>query len=193
MKKKIMIGIIIVVLCAGGYFTVQYFLNKDLENQRQELQEITDQYGTVEKESVSTIIHKFNVELNNVEDLNYAYDEYAAVQDGLYWYRLYEDIYCYLKPIEFTNNKNTDIVDIATIHYFKKSKDEQIALEYVKYLMKANNSELTDAEVETLMDDAKKLSSKGKKANNGKGISIGLLETEEVVEYQITRLYHSSK
>ena len=191
--KKVIIMVIVIVLCIGGYFGVKYFLDKDLENQKQELQDTINKYGAVEKESVSTIVHKFNTELNNAEGLNYADDEYATIQDNIYWYGLYEDIYCYLKPVEFANNKDNDIVDIATIHYSKNSKNEEKALEYVKYLIKANNSQLTDNEIKTLMDDAKRLSQDKKKANNGKGISVGLVETEEVVEYQITRLYDETK
>lgn len=190
--KKVIIIVVVIVLCIGGYFGIKYFLDKDLENQKQELQNTIDKYGTVEKESVSTIVHKFNTQLNSSEGLNYATDEYATVQDNLYWYGLYEDIYCYLKPVEFTNSKDKDVVDIATIHFSKNSKNEKTALEYVKYLMKANNPELTDNEIQTLMEDAKRLSPDRKKANNGKGISIGLLETEEVVEYQITRLYEQT-
>lgn len=193
-KREIIISLVIIILCVGGYFGVKYFLDKDLENQKQELQNTINKYGTVEKETVSSIVHKFNTELNNFEGSNYADDKYASVSDNLYWYALHGDtVYCYLKPIEFTGNKDNDIVDIATIHYKKGSENEKTALEYLKYLIKANNSELTDDEIKTLIDDAKRLSPEEKKANNGKGISVDLVETEEVSEYHITRLYEKIK
>lgn len=191
--KKVIIFVIIIILCLAGYFGVKYFLDKDLEKQKQELQDTINKYGTVEKESISSIVHKFNTELNNAKDLNYADDKYTSVSDNLYWYGLYEDIYCYLKPIEFTDNKDNDIADVTTIHFKKGSKNEETALKYVKYLIKANNSKLTDDEIKALIDDAKRLSTENKKANNSKGISIDLVETEEVVEYHITRLYDNTK
>lgn len=193
-KKEIIISLIIIILCVGVYFGVRFFLDKDLENQKQELQETINKYGTVEKESVSTIVHKFNTELNNFEGSNYADDKYSSISDNLYWYALNGDtVYCYFKPIEFTENKDNDIVDVATIHYKNGSENEKTALEYLKYLIKANNSELTDDEIKTLIDDAKRLSPDKKKANNGKGISVDLVETEKVSEYHITRLYEEIK
>lgn len=193
-NKGIIISLIIIILCIGGYFGFKYFLDKDLENQKQELQETINKYGTVEKETVSSIVHKFNTELNNFEGSNYADENYSSISDNLYWYALHGDtVYCYFKPIEFTENKDNDIVDIATIHYKRGAENEEIALEYLKYLIKANNSELTDDEIKTLIDDAKRLSPESKKANNGKGISVDLVETEEVSEYHITRLYEDIK
>lgn len=39
------------------------------------------------------------------------------------------------------------------------------------------------------MKEAKTLANDKKKANNGKGISVGFVKNEEVTEYQIIRLY----
>ena len=69
------------------------------------------------------------------------------------------------------------------------SDNEKIALKYVKALVKSNNDALTDADVDYLMKEAKTLANDKKKANNGKGISVGFVKNEEVTEYQIIRLY----
>ena len=61
-KKKIItiVCIIIIILAIGVYFAVDYFLDKDLEKQEQELQETIDEYGTVNEENVVTLVAKFN-------------------------------------------------------------------------------------------------------------------------------------
>lgn len=42
-----------ILLAVGGYFGVKNYINKDLENQKQELQETIKKYGYVEKENVT--------------------------------------------------------------------------------------------------------------------------------------------
>ena len=43
--------------------------------------------------------------------------------------------------------------------------------------------------INNLMKEAKNLSSDKKNANNGKGISVGYVNSGEVTEYQVVRLY----
>ncbi len=62
-------------------------------------------------------------------------------------------------------------------------------MEYVRHLIKANNNNITDAEIETLLEEAREKSSDGITANNGKGISIGYIENEDNYQYQVIRLY----
>ena len=188
-KKEIIISLIIIILCVGIYFGVRFFLDKDLENQKQELQETIDKYGTVEQETISEIVHKFNTELNNFEGSGYADDTYLSISNDMYWYGLTEDISCYFKPVEFTENKDNDILEFSAIHFETDFEDEETIKEYLKYLIKANNQELTDDEIKTLIDDAKTLSKDKKSANNGKGISVDFVKTEEVSEYHVKRLY----
>ena len=71
----------------------------------------------------------------------------------------------------------------------KTSKYETDAISYTKHLIKANNSEITDSEIDTLLEDAKTKINSGKTANNGKGISIGYTEKDEAYQYQVLRLY----
>ena len=60
---------------------------------------------------------------------------------------------------------------------------------YLKDLIKANNEELTEEEIEDLITSSKEFSEKSLTANNGKGISIGYLEMDDHYEYQIIRNY----
>lgn len=194
--KKVIISVIVLILCVGIVFGVKYFLDKDLENQKQELQETINKYGTVEKANVSTLIAKFNTEIkNNDSALNPAMEQFCTVdnENKLYWYGMYEDVSCYVQSVEFTGDKEKDIVDTMAIYCPKDSKNKEMALKYAKNLIKANNNELTDEEVDYLMNEAKAQSPNKKNANNGKGISVGILDAGDHYQYQIVRLYDIEK
>ena len=64
MKKKINIILTIIILSIFISVLVKYFFNKDLNNQRRELEKTILKYGYVEKESVSKSIKKLNKEVN---------------------------------------------------------------------------------------------------------------------------------
>lgn len=193
-EKNIIIACtIIILLSVIGYFGVTYFLNKDVEKQEQKLQNIIDNYGTVEKEPISTTIAKFNTEIMNNNVNKPAREDYLTIDNNQYWYGLYDDIYCYVIPEKFTGNKDVDITKLIAIYYPKKTKNEALALEYVKHLIKANNNNLTNAEIKELITEAKKLSKDKKTANNRKGIFVGILETETHFEYQVTRNFSLDK
>lgn len=187
-KITIIICVILVFLGIVGYFIVDYILDKDLEEQRQQLQSLIDQYGIVEEENVSTIVAKFNTKVMESSTQYPASDSYSSTENNLYWYSLHEDIYLCIKPFEFTGDREKDIVDMAAIHYTKGSQFENIATELAKSLIKANNSEITDEEVEKLITDAKEVSTEKKGANNGKGISVAFAENETDCEFQVVRL-----
>lgn len=98
-------------------------------------------------------------------------------------------IYLYIKPENFTENKDNDITETMTIQYSKNIEDETMVVNYVKALIKANNENLTDSDIDYLITEAKKLSNDKKTANNGKGISVGYVDNGEKIEYQVIRLY----
>lgn len=190
-KKKIItiVCIIIIILAIGVYFAVDYFLDKDLEKQEQELQETIDEYGTVNEENVVTLVAKFNTEVMD-NGLEYpASDDYFTVENDVYWYALYEDIYLYIEPLQYSGDTEKDIVDMTAINFPKDSENQDMALQFAKHLIKANNNELTDTEIDELIEEAKKASKDKKVANNGKGITVALAENETTYEYQIVRLY----
>lgn len=188
-KIAIIILIIIVVVLVGAYFGVSYFFDKESENQEQQLQESGEALGIVNEENVATLVAKFNTEVMENGPQYPASEDYFAVENGIYWYGLYEDIYLYVEPVNYTGNKEADIVDMMAIHFPKNSEHEDIALELAKNLVKINNSELTDEEIEQLIVQAQEVSKNKRVANNGKGITVALAENETNYEYQVVRIY----
>jgi len=191
-KITLIIFLLVIIIAVGGYFGVKYFLDKDLEKAKQELQETIEKYGYVEKESIETLVAKFNTEIKNNGMKYPASEEYLAVENDMYWYGMYEDISCYIVPEKFSNNKKQDIAEVMAIHFPKDSKNEKMAIKYAKSLIKANNSKLTDEDIDYLLSEAKKLSADKQAANNGKGISVSLAEADDHYEYQVIRVYQLS-
>lgn len=190
-KKIFIICIIFIVLSIGIYFSVNYLLNADLKKQEQELEDTIKKYGYVEKESVSIAIAKFNTEVM-ANGINFpANEDYLLIDESnnLYWYGLYDDIYCYIKPLNFTKNKDDDIAEITAIYYDKNTKNEEMVIKYVKSLLKASNENLSVDDINYLINEAKKLSPTKNTSNNGKGIFVGYLEESDHNEYQIIRNY----
>lgn len=71
----------------------------------------------------------------------------------------------------------------------KASKYNDEALTYAIKLIKANYNKATDAEIDTLLKEAKDKSNSGKTAYNGKGISVGYLDKDDYYQYQVLRFY----
>ena len=188
MKNKIIIGIAIIVLIIGSYFTVQFLVERDRKKAEMELQQNIEKYGFVEEENVKNLIDKFNKEIKKKQEIYLASEKYMTTKDEIYWYEIHNDIFCYVEAKEFTEDTSKDIAKTMAIYYDKGSKNEKMALKYVKYLLKANNSELTDEDIEYLIDEAKNKFGSQEVANNGKGICLGYVETEEHIEYQIIRM-----
>ena len=155
---------------------VKLYLNKDLENQRQKLQETQEKYGWVEKETVDVLVAKFNTEIVDSSSLNPASTDYLTEDNNQYWYGLIDGIYLVVVPEKYTGDKSTEIVDYTLLYVDKTSKYESDAISYIKHLIKANNSNITDNEIDSLLQEAKVKSTSGETANNGKGISIGYIE-----------------
>lgn len=192
MNKKKLLTICSVVFVAVFVFVciiIVQLSKKDVENAQNDLQKTIEKYGTVEKETVNMLVAKLNTEIMDNDINTPASDEFMVSQDGLYWYALTEDVYIYIKPIEFSNDTKKDIAEQSVIYMKKDVYDEQTAIKYAKRLIKANNYELTEDEIDTLIKDAKKVSKDNGMSNNSKGISVGIIETEDYYEYQIKRLY----
>lgn len=186
MKKSVIICLFVVLVLGGGYLGLKFYLNKDLEKQKESLNNTILKYGSVEKETVEISVAKFNTQVMKANIISPASDEYMMTDNNLYWYSLLDGIYLYVKPENYSGNKKDDITKIMTIHY---SKNDGVALNYVKALIKANNDKLTDSDIDYLMNEAKTLSNAKKNANNGKGISVSYVKNGEVTEYQVIRLY----
>lgn len=162
----------------------------DVEKAKKDLQETYEKYGWVEKETVDVLVAKFNTEVVDNSSLNPASTDYLTEsEDNQYWYGLIDGIYLAVIPENHTGDKATEIVDYMLIYADKAGKYESDALLYAKYLIKANNSQITDSEIDTLLEEAKAKSDTDKTANNGKGISIGYSENNETYLYRVVRLY----
>lgn len=106
-----------------------------------------------------------------------------------YWYGLIDGIYLVVVPEKYTGDKSTEIVDYTLLYVDKTSKYESDAISYIKHLIKANNSNITDNEIDSLLQEAKVKSTSGETANNGKGISIGYIEKNDSYQFQVLRSY----
>ena len=86
-------------------------------------------------------------------------------------------------------NKEKDILNMSAIYMDNDKYDETTAIKYTKLLIKANNEEITDSEIDELLKEAKEKSFAKEIANNGKGISVGISNANDHYEYQVIRLY----
>ena len=184
--KKIMLTILI-----GGFviFGLTGCGKSDLEAAKKDLQKTQEKYGSVEKETVDILVAKFNTEVVDNSSLNPASVDYLTESNKQYWYGLIDGIHLVVVPETYTGDKTNEIVDYTLLYVDKASKYEADVISYIKYLIKANNSEITDLEIDTLLDDVKLKVNSGEIANNGKGISIGYTEEDGIYQYQVLRLY----
>mgnify|MGYP004532638429 FL=1 len=155
---------------------------------KNDLQESQEKYGAVEKENVEVLVAKFNTEVKDNSTLNPASTDYLTEDNGEYWYGLIDGIYLVVVPEKYIGDK-TEIVNYTLLYVNKSSKYVSNASSYIKYLIKANNQEITEAEINTLISEVKEKVNSGKTANNGKGISLSYTESDDVYQYQVLRLY----
>ena len=185
MKKTLfailLCGVIVLGLTGCGKSSV--------DDAKKDLQESQEKYGSVEKETVDVLVAKFNTEVVDNSILNQASIDYLTEYNNQYWYGLIDGIYLVVVPEKYTGDKSTEIVDYTLLYVDKTSKYESDAISYIKHLIKANNSNITDNEIDSLLQEAKVKSTSGETANNGKGISIGYIEKNDSYQFQVLRSY----
>lgn len=93
------------------------------------------------------------------------------------------------ETVEYKGDKTKEVTEYMLLYIDNTYTDENKVLEYAKYLIKANNNEITDDEASKLVSDAKTLADSKKTANNSKGISVGFFKGEAHTEIQVMRLY----
>lgn len=186
MKKSVIVVLVVVLVVVIGSVGVKIYLDKDIDKQKENLEDTINKYGVVTEVTVEESVAKFNTLVMDKNIGNVASDDYFTVDNNLYWYGLIDDVYMYVKPINFSGNKDKDITNIMTIQYSKNSKNSDVAINYVNALLKANNDKLTDSDIDYLMNEAK---NNKKNSNNGMGISVSFVENDEIIEYQVIRLY----
>lgn len=178
-----------ILLCGVMVLSLTGCGKSSVEDAKKDLQESQERHGYVKKETVDVLVAKFNTEVVDNSSLNPASTDYLTEDNNQYWYGLIEGIYLVVVPEEYTGDKTTEIVDYMLLYVDKTSKYETDAISYTKHLIKANNNQITDSEIETLLEDVKSKPNSGKTSNNGKGISIGYTENDETYQFQVLRLY----
>ena len=181
-KKLITIILIMVSVLTGCG-------KSDSDKVKDNSQVTQENHGRVEEETVETLVAKFNTEVVDNSSLNPASTDYLTESNNEYWYGLIEGIYLVAVPKKYTGDKAADIVNYTLLYVNKTGEYESDVASYVKHLIKANNPQITDAEIDTLLKDSKTKPNSGEAANNGKGISVGYTENEEKYQYQVLRLY----
>ena len=161
--KKMLLSIL---LCLGIFLGITGCGTETVDEDRQTE---TQDYGSVERETADVLVAKFNAQVVDNSTLNPASDDYLTTDENAYWYGLITGVYLIVYPIEFTGASYTN--------------------EYLEYLIKANNPDITTEEVSELIAGAIDSADAGTTVNNGKGIDIGYVEDEETYQYQVIRLY----
>ncbi len=190
-KVIILVCVFVCTLAIGGYIGTKYFLDKDIENSKKELEQVKKKYGSVEKESVATTVAKFNTQV--MEKTNWKLlpvsDSNMVKHEKNYWFPIMEDISLVVMPDKYTGDKAKDISKRCMIHFPKDSKYKEQAMEYFKYLIFANNEKITEDEAKSLIDEAEQLKKDKKNANNGKGVFVGIYESDKYLQYQVVRSF----
>ena len=177
---------LLILLCGVMLFGITGCGNENLEEHQQEQ---IQEFGNVEKETAEVLVAKFNTQVVDNRSLNPASADYLTTDENSYWYGLMTGIYLIVYPIDYTGDLSNDIVDYMVLYVEKNSEYESNANEYLQYLIKANNPDITSEEINELLTEAKNSASSGKTVNNGKGIDIGYVDNEDNYQYQVIRLY----
>lgn len=187
-----LILLIIVVLGIAIYFGVTYFLDRNIERLEKELEDAKNSIVYVEEENVNTSIAKFNTQIMD-NGLNTPIGDNSIQKDGTNYVAAIssEGIYFYIKPVEYTGDLEKDISKDLSVFY--RPESEEKALEYVKYLIKANNDTISDEVIESMISNAEGRSKEGFAVNENNGLLLSFDEDEEYKYYIVTRRYKTEE
>lgn len=188
-KKVILICVLILIVIITACIGFVYWAKQDVIKAEKELQQTIEKYGSVEKETVNIVIAKLNTEIMDGGLKTPATDDSMVIDNELYWYALTENISCYVKPTEFSGDKEKDFAELISFYFDKEGYKEEKAIKYFEKLIKANKADLTEQEIDNLIKEAKENIKSDKMVNNGQGISVAIVETDNHYEYQVKRLY----
>lgn len=184
----ILILVIIVALAVAIYFGITYLLDKNIKRLEKELEEAKNSIVYVEEENVNTSIAKFNTQIMD-NGLNTPIGDNSIQKDGANYIAAIssEGIYFYIKPIEYTEDWEKDISKDLSVFY--RPESEEKAIEYVKYLIKANNDKISDDVIESMISNAEEKSKEGFAVDENNGLLLSFDEDEEYKYYIVTRKY----
>ena len=152
-------------------------------------QDKKDVIGVVDKETVETMVARFNEVVVETSGLGYAQEETLSTDNGLYTYDIADGIFLVVLPLDVQKTKEEDIVNSMRIYVKNGYENDPQVEAYVRMLITANNDEITNEEANALIEEAIEKSSEKLTSNNGKGISVGFIKAEDHVEYQVIRNY----
>lgn len=179
----------VILLCSVMIFELTGCGKSNVDDAKKDLKDSQEKYGSVEKETAGGLVAKFNAEVVGNSTLNPASTDYLTEYNNQYWYGLLDGVSLVVVPEKYTGDKTSEIVNYMLLYVNKNGKYLDDAKMYLKYLIKANNNQIIDSEVDELLEEAKLKPNSGETANNGKGISIGFTENNEIYQYQVLRLY----
>lgn len=176
-KKWLIISIILIIISIGICLEINYLIRRNNKDKEFNL-------VYLEKETIETSIEKFNtLILDNGMNTSISKDNYI-IKNNVYHYTIYENINLYIKPLEYMENPKEEITYDLGIYYPSNTKYEGNAKLYVKYLISINNPDLSNEEIEKLIDNAVKVSKENKDININTGISIRYFNQKENNNYK---------
>ena len=148
-------------------------------------EQVEKNLGSVVKTTVEILVSFFNDEIHENSGLSPLTNDTPTMENENYRYELKEEgIYFTVTPIDKPSSKEKDFVKSMQICF--SEADDPVAAAYAKLLVVANNNEITREEADNLVTEAKNLTN-GESSNNGKGISVKYVKTEDHYEYQVIR------
>lgn len=187
-QRNLLIGVLAVAVLVGILLGVRAVIVAN-----QEKSEVTEEtvVSTVERETVATIVAKFNAEILDVtqRELEPTNDEAMITYENNYWYPLTDAVSLVVVPEDFTGDSYRDIAKVALIYSNKDENNQHVAREYWQYLVRANNRELDDSSVTNLLADAERLKVDDSATDVVKGISAAVFEDDNHFEFQVLRNY----
>ena len=123
--KKMLLSIL---LCLGIFLGITGCGTETVDEDRQTE---TQDYGSVERETVEVLVAKFNSQVVDNSTLNPASDDYLTTDENAYWYGLITGVYLIVYPMEFTGDLSSDIVDYMVLYVEKNSEFASYTNEYL--------------------------------------------------------------
>jgi len=187
MKKGIKIALIIIFIILIGFGS--YFISKVItENYLKENK-------TIEDINLKAFVSNFNKNLkeNNI-DVEVSIDEVEADENKTYWINLEEDIDIAILMDKVSKNKEEDIVRITGLAFETDYEDNKKIENYLKIMLKTNNSKLNDNDINTMIKKANDMSNATEEDGNKtsknfeyKGLGIDKNMNSESAIYRIAR------
>ena len=187
MKKGIKIALIIIFIILIGFGS--YFISKVItENYLKENK-------TIEDINLKAFVSNFNKNLkeNNI-DVEVSIDEVEADENKTYWINLEEDIDIAILMDKVSKNKEEDIVRITGLAFETDYEDNKKIENYLRIMLKTNNSKLNDNDINTMIKKANDMSNATEEDGNKtsknfeyKGLGIDKNMNSESAIYRIAR------